>query len=97
MIPGATVAWASSDQAVAEVDSTGLVTATGEGATTITASAGAVSAAAGVTVTQEVSTLTVSPETVTLRAIGDTARLRADPADANGNTVVGATVLWRVR
>ncbi|WP_419165817.1 leucine-rich repeat domain-containing protein [Candidatus Palauibacter sp.] len=95
VIPGATVAWASSDQAVAEVDSTGLVTATGEGATTITASAGAVSAAAGVTVTQEVSTLTVSPETVTLRAIGDTARLRADPADANGNTVVGATVLWR--
>ena len=95
VMPSATVAWASSDEAVAEVDSTGLVRAAGEGATTVTASAGAVSATAEVTVTQEVGTITVSPETVTLRAIGDTARLLADPTDANGNTVVHATVLWR--
>ncbi|WP_419862345.1 leucine-rich repeat domain-containing protein [Candidatus Palauibacter sp.] len=49
-MPAATVAWSSGDASVVSVDSTGLVTAVGPGATTVTATVGALSAAARVEV-----------------------------------------------
>ena len=48
---GETVSWASSDDAVASVDGSGLVTATGNGSATITATARTASGTATVTVT----------------------------------------------
>ena len=45
--PGATVAWSSSDMAVATVDSTGLVTAVAVGAAVVSATSGSSAAASG--------------------------------------------------
>ncbi|WP_420635434.1 Ig-like domain-containing protein [Candidatus Palauibacter sp.] len=50
VMTGVTVAWASSNPAVATVDATGLVRAAGDGAATITATAGAVTGQASVSV-----------------------------------------------
>jgi len=63
---GATVTWASSSLAVAEVNSTGLVTAARNGETTITATSGSASETAVVTVAQEMAAITVSPSTDTV-------------------------------
>ena len=82
---GVTVAWSSSDGAVAAVDSTGLVRAAGAGTATVTASAGDVSGAAEVTVAQEVSAIAVSPTAARLESVDDTVRLVATPTDANGS------------
>ena len=79
---GATVAWASSDTAVAAVDAAGQVTAAANGAATITATAGSASGTAAVTVAQVVSAVAVSPAADTLVAFGDTVRLAAEATDA---------------
>ena len=93
-VAGATVEWSSSDGAVATVDATGLVTATGNGEATITAASGELSAMATAAVMQEAATLAVTPDSVTLMAIGATAQLAAEAQDANGNAVAGATFAW---
>lgn len=49
-VDGVAVSWLSADRTVATVDSTGLVTATGAGATTISATAGEAQAASEITV-----------------------------------------------
>ena len=91
VMAGATVAWASSDTAVAAVDATGQVTAAANGAATIMATAGSASGTAAVTVAQVVSVVAVSPAADTLVAFGDTVRLTAEPTDANGHAVAAAT------
>ncbi len=55
-LPGAAVAWSSSNEIVATVSPTGLVTATGPGSTEITASSGEATTTADVSVTQVVAT-----------------------------------------
>ena len=91
---GATVSWASSDVTVAMVNNaSGLVTATGNGSTTVTAAAGSASGTAAVTVAQEVDAVTVSPMADTL-ALADTVRLSAGAVDANGHSVAGSTFAW---
>ena len=90
---GAPVSWTSTDASVATVDTSGLVTAAGNGASTITATAGSASGSAQVTVTQEVSAVTVTPAADTL-FVGDTLRLTAEAADANGHAVAGAEFAW---
>ena len=87
------VAWASGDTLVATVDSTGLVTAAGNGTATITATAGDASGAAAVTVVQSAGSVTVSPAADTI-APGDTLRLGAEAFDANGHAVAGAAFTW---
>ena len=56
----AVIAWSSSNPAVAEVDSTGLVTARGAGSALISATAGAQSASASVTVHASTATTAVA-------------------------------------
>ena len=68
------VSWASADTTVAAVDSAGLVTGIGGGATTIAATAGAVSGTAVVTVMQSAGSIVVSPPADTI-ALSDTLRL----------------------
>ena len=86
---GATVTWTSSSLAVAEVNSTGLVTAASNGETTITATSGSASGTAVVTVAQEMAAITVSPSTDTVM-VADTVRLTAAAFDANGHRVEAA-------
>ena len=93
VMEGVPVDWSSADTAVAAVDSAGLVTATGSGSATVTASAGETSAGALVTVMQSVDSVFVSPPVDTI-APGDTLRMAAEAFDANGNAVSGARFEW---
>jgi adhesin/invasin len=90
---GATVVWTTGQPAVATVDSTGLVTAVGNGTTTITATADDAASQIEVVVRQAVSSLTVSPTDLVLAA-GDQAQLTAEAFDANGYLVPDAVVAW---
>ena len=87
------VSWSSGDTLVATVDSAGLVTATGTGATTVAATAGSASATAVVTVTQSAGRVVVSPTAATI-ALGDTLRLTAEAFDENGHAVGDAEFDW---
>ena len=93
VMEGVTVSWSSADTTVATVDSTGLATAIGGGATTIAATAGEVSGAAVVKVMQSAGSVVVSPSADTV-ALGDTLRLTAEAFDANGHAVDGAEFRW---
>ena len=92
-ISNATVNWASGDPSVATVSASGLVTATGNGGTRVTASAGTATGTAEVTVQQQVSSVVVSPPHASV-AEGDTLRLRAEARDARDNEVAGTSVVW---
>ena len=88
------IAWTSSNDAVASVSASGLVTAKTAGTATITATSEGRSGTASVTVTNvPVATVAVTPATSTL-AIGGTAQLTATLRDANGNTLTGRTTTW---
>ena len=91
---GATVMWASGDTAIAVVDASGLVSSVGNGEAVVSATAGSVSGTAEVMVAQVVGAVNVSPEALEFSALGDTLRLGAEPVDANGHAVEGATVMW---
>lgn len=98
VLSGRPVAWSSANTSVATVSSLGLVTATGAGSTTISASVEGKSGAAQVVVTAPlqptpVASVTVSPATVSL-AVGATATLSATVRDASGGTLSGRTVTW---
>ena len=95
VMTGAPVSWTSGDNAVATVDGSGLVTATGNGTATITATSGSASGTASVTVAQAAVSIPVTPASAMLSAIGDTARFAAEVQDANGNAIAGAEVEWR--
>ena len=93
-VASAEFSWETSDDAVATVDATGLVTAAANGTATITATAGQASGSATVTVAQVVSSVTVAPAEASLAALGDTLRLTAEAFDANGHAVAGAELSW---
>jgi uncharacterized protein YjdB len=98
-LTGRTVAWTSSDTAVASVSTTGLVTATAYAGSqtrtaTITATSEGKTATATITVTPTViTTLTVSPATATI-AVGGTLQVTAIATDINGNSLTGRPVTW---
>ena len=93
VMDGIPVAWSSGDTAVAVVDSAGLVTAVGNGAATVTATAGEASGDVPVTVMQSAGSVTVSPPADTI-APGDTLRLVAEAYDESGHVVAGAVFTW---
>lgn len=88
--------WRSDDEAVAVVDSTGLVLAAGNGSATISATSGTHTERVRVTVAQKIESLRVAPEKDTLRAQGETVRLLAEHTDANGHRVADAVfpITW---
>lgn len=88
------ISWASADTLVVTVDEAGLMTATGDGTTQVTATAEDVSGTLDLTVSQVVDTVVVSPAADTIEALGGTVQLAADPQDANGFTVAPATLAW---
>ena len=70
VISGVTVTWAAGDESVATVDTSGLVTATGNGVATVEASVEGVAGSSEVTVAQRVANVLVSPEEWPLRSLG---------------------------
>ncbi len=93
VMAGATVTWSSGDTSAATVDASGLVTAVGNGAATITASAGSASGSAVVTVMQPVATVEVSPSAETI-ALGSTLQLTAEGFDESGDAVESVQFSW---
>ena len=94
VMSGVTITWTSSAAGVATVDVAGLVTASGNGVATITATAGSVSGSAVVTVTQSVVSVAVSPSATELTAWGDTVQLAAEAFDENGHAAAEAEFSW---
>ena len=93
-VEDATITWSSADDAVATVDSNGLVTAVGNGSASITAQAGASSGVAAVTVSQVIVEMDVVPAAMTLFSLADTVRLVATGVDANGHPGPALAVTW---
>lgn len=93
----ATVEWSSADDAIATVDSAGLVTAVGNGSATITAAVGTVTATSAVTVSQVLVEVDVIPAATALLALGDTVRLAAAGLDANGYAIADISFSWTSR
>ena len=94
-VEDAEFSWKSSDDAVAAVDGSGLVTAASGGTATIMASAGGASGTAVVTVAAVAAPawVAVTPAAATL-SLGDTVRLAAEVRDANGVPIADAEVAW---
>ena len=92
----ATVAWASSDEAVTTVSATGLITAVANGSADVSATLGELSSAAAVTVAQAVAVITIEPASVLFDAVGQTLQLSATTTDVGGAPVDGAPVEWTV-
>ena len=94
VVTGRPVAWSSSNDLVATVSQSGVVTALLPGNATITASSGGKSGTAAVTVGQAaVGSVTVTPSSSTLQA-GAGTTLVAAVKDANGNPVSNPSVTW---
>ena len=93
-LTGRLVGWSSSDEAVAAVSSTGLVTTLKTGTVTITASSEGKSGTATVTVTSApVASVTVTPSTANI-TVGQTTTLTAQTLDASGGVLTGRAVAW---
>jgi CubicO group peptidase (beta-lactamase class C family) len=86
--------WSSSDQAVAVVDSSGLVTGRAEGNATITATSEAVDGTAEITVTPpSVALIEIEPDGGSIE-VGQTLQLTAVLQDNQGDTLEGRSVTW---
>jgi uncharacterized protein YjdB len=94
-LTGRTIGWSSSDNTIATVNSSGLVTGVGPGGpVTITATSEGQSGMATVTVTvAPVASVTVTPSSASV-AIGRTVQLTATPKDASGNPLTGRAISW---
>src|SRR5207247_10179 len=93
---GRIIVWASSNTAVANVNTSGVATAAATGSTTIAATSEGHSGTATLTVTAvtvPVASVTVSPASASV-PVGQTVQLAATPKDANGNALSGRTVTW---
>ncbi|HKR09487.1 MAG TPA: Ig-like domain-containing protein [Gemmatimonadaceae bacterium] len=100
-ISGQTFSWASSNNSVATVSSSGRVTAVAAGTANVSATIGSVSGSASITVTAPppppppptVSSIAVSPSSSSIQT-GATVQLSAVARDASGNTISGQTFSW---
>src|SRR5256884_254559 len=92
-LAGRSVTWASSNTAVATVNTTGLVTGVAAGQATITATSEGRSGTAALTVVVTVASVTVTPAPASV-GLGQTVQLTATLKDANGNVLTGRVVTW---
>src|SRR5437867_2274924 len=93
---GRIIVWASSNTAVANVNTSGVATAAATGSTTIAATSEGHSGTATLTVTAvtvPVASVTVSPASASV-PVGPAVQLAATPKDASGNPLTGRTVTW---
>jgi hypothetical protein len=93
----ATLTWTSSNNAVATVSSTGLVTPVAPGTANISASSGSITSSAPsvitVTTAPVLTTITISPLSANLVVDGATQQLTATKLDQRGNPIA-ATLTW---
>lgn len=94
VVPGKTPSWSSTNTAVATVSPTGLVTAVGNGTTTISASVDGKTDSLGVTVSQVTAQVVVTPPTKSFGAKGSTTQLTAEARDSTSNAIAGKTFVW---
>ncbi len=99
VLAGEPVAWSTDDPAVATVDGTavegsGLVTASGNGATTVTAASGSLDGTAAVAVAQRAVAVEAPPAPDTLRRYGDTVRVAMRAFDGNGHPAPSSALAW---
>src|SRR5256885_673756 len=93
-LTGRAISWSSSDNTIATVSSSGLVTGVVAGAVTITATSEGQSGTASITVSGvPVASVTVSPASASVPA-GQTQQLTATLRDANGPILTGRSVTW---
>jgi uncharacterized protein YjdB len=93
-LSGRTVTWATTNGAVATVNSSGLVSAVTAGVATISAASEGQGGAAAITVTAvPVVSVTVSPPTASVQ-VGQTVQLTGTPRDAGGSPLSGRAVTW---
>ncbi|HYS59088.1 MAG TPA: alkaline phosphatase family protein [Gemmatimonadales bacterium] len=93
-LTGRAISWSSSDNTIATVSSSGLVTGVVAGAVTITATSEGQSGTASITVSGvPVASVTVSPASASVPA-GQTVQLSATLRDANGTILTGRSVTW---
>src|SRR5205809_300054 len=93
-LTGRSVAWTSSNGAVATVSSSGLVTAVATGSATITATSEGQSGSASITVSNApVATVAVTPASASVQ-VGQTVPLTATPKDASGTPLSGRVISW---
>ena len=95
-MPDVPVTWSSASQTVASVTDEGLVTAEGNGGTTVMARANGVEASVGVTVDQAPARIRFSPDPVALEGPDDTVTVVATIVDANDNPMPSEPVSWSV-
>ncbi|MEP6492862.1 MAG: Ig-like domain-containing protein [bacterium] len=92
------VTWSSSDNAIASVTSSGVVTAVTPGTATISATSSAITGSASVTVVAPASTAPVASVTVSVAPasvpMGTTSQATATTLDASGKVLTGRVVAW---
>src|SRR5207248_7504681 len=94
-LTGRVITWTSSDNTIASVNGSGLVSGVAAGGpVTITATSEGQSGTASITVSGvPVASVTVSPASASVPA-GQTVQLSATLRDANGNILTGRSVTW---
>jgi len=90
---GPTIAWRSSDTAVARISTTGLLSARAPGGISVSATADGVSGAASIKVLVAASTVVITPDSVWIDE-GTNVQLTAVVNDSMGRTISGRPVTW---
>lgn len=96
LLSGRTVTWTSTDNGMARVSPTGLVTAVSPGIVTVTATSEGHTGTGTVMITATaapVASVVIAPATASI-PLGDTAAFVAAPKDDRGNTLISHTVTW---
>ncbi|MDP2584699.1 MAG: Ig-like domain-containing protein [Candidatus Palauibacterales bacterium] len=96
VISGGSVAWSSTEAAVATVSTDGTATARQNGTTRIVASISGKADTAVLVVEQRTVQVVMSPDSARVSTPGDTVRFSAAPQDANDHPVDGVTIEWSV-
>jgi uncharacterized protein YjdB/peptidoglycan/xylan/chitin deacetylase (PgdA/CDA1 family) len=94
VMSGVALSWTSSNPTAATVSNAGVITATDNGAATITVSSGSANASVSVAVQQIAASLTLSRTAWTFNSLADTLRLTGDVLDSGGSAIAGAVVDW---
>jgi len=93
-LTGRVISWSSSQNSIATVSGTGVVTGVSVGTATITATSEGQSGTATVTVTAGVRTITITPTSATIGVFGGTVSLTAVVRDPSGAIINNAQVTW---
>jgi uncharacterized protein YjdB len=91
-ITGKTFTWGSSDESIATVSTSGLVTAVANGAASITATTEGVTGTAALTVAQKAAVVALSPAGASIAGVGATQQFTVAARDAGDSPIPGLGV-----